>query len=249
MTHVLGIDIGGTGTKGAIVDVENGTLVTEKIKYATPSASTPENVIGVVKQLIKDFDWHGRYFGCGFPSIIKNNICYSAANIDKGWIGLDLAVFFKEHTGCDVIFTNDADAAALAAMRFGLGKGRKGTVLLLTLGTGIGSAVFLNGQLVPNTEFGHLLYKKSVFEHYASNGARKKKDLSWEEWGAELNTYLNHVNFLINPDLIIIGGGVSKHFAKYKQYLNVDTELVPAVLGNNSGIVGAALRAYETMNQ
>ncbi|NND51045.1 MAG: ROK family protein [Flavobacteriaceae bacterium] len=245
MKEVLGIDIGGTGTKGAIVDIERGIFVTEKIKYATPKPSTPNRVIEVVQQLIKDFNWQGKDFGCGFPAIIKDNTCYSAANIDDGWLGVNLQEFFKNHTGSHVTFTNDADAAAVAEMTYGRGKGRMGTVILLTLGTGIGSGIFINGSLFPNTEFGHLLYKKSVFEHYASNGARKKKELSWKQWGKELNTYLNHVHFLISPDLIILGGGVSKHFDKYGDYLEVPTELVAAAMGNDAGIIGAAMMSLK----
>ncbi len=243
MSEILGIDVGGTGIKAAIVDVENGVFLSEKIKYGTPQPSTPARVIGVVKNLIKDFNFQGKNFGCGFPSIIKNNICYSAANIDNGWIGLDLQAFFLEKTGSRVTFTNDADAAAVAEIKFGKGKGRSGTTILLTLGTGIGSGIFVNGQLLPNSEFGHLLYKKSVFEHYASNGARKKKNLSWKEWGKELNIYLNHVNLLINPDLIILGGGVSKYFDKFEKFLKVKTQIVPAAMGNDAGIIGAAMMA------
>lgn len=242
MAHVLGIDVGGTGIKGAMVDTINGELVSEKIKYATPQPSTPESVMTVINQLIDDFDCREKSFGCGFPSIIKNNVCHSASNIDDGWIGKDLQQFFFQHTGSKVTFVNDADAAAVAEMTHGLGKGKMGTVILLTLGTGIGSGIFLDGRLFPNSEFGHLLYKKSVFEHYASNGARKKNDLSWKEWGKELNVFLNHVDFIINPDLFILGGGVSKYYEdKFAKYINVKTPVVRASMGNNAGIIGAAM--------
>jgi len=246
MAITLGIDVGGTGIKGALVDTEKGEFVTDKIKYATPQPSTPESVMTVINQLIDDFDVRGKNFGCGFPSIIKDGICHSASNIDKGWIGLDLRDHFQKHTGSHVTFVNDADAAAVAEMTHGLGKGKMGTVILITLGTGIGSGIFLNGKLFPNSEFGHLLYKKSVFEHYASNGARKKKDLSWKEWGSELNTYLNHVEFIINPDLILLGGGVSKYYEeKFKKYINVNTPVERASMGNNAGIIGAAMLAVQ----
>lgn len=242
MAEILGIDVGGTGIKGAIVDTKKGEFITKKVKYGTPKPSTPESVMVVINQLIDDLNWRGKPFGCGFPSIIKNGICHSAANIDKGWLNLDLGKYFKEHTGSEVTFVNDADAAAVAEMTHGKGKGVMGTVILITLGTGIGSGIFLNGELFPNSEFGHLLYKKSVFEHYASNGARKNKDLSWKEWGKELNTYLNHVDLLISPDLIILGGGVSKYFeTKFSQYINVDTQIVHAAMGNDAGITGAAM--------
>ena len=247
MAEILGIDVGGTGIKGAMVDTERGVFITEKIKYATPQPSNPKNVSRVLNRLIDDFGQRGQKFGCGFPSVIKNNWCYTAANIDKSWIGVDLRSYFLETTSSEIHFTNDADSAAVAEMKFGRGKDRDGTVILLTLGTGIGSGIFLDGKLFPNTEFGHLLYKKSVFEHYASNGARKKKELSWKEWGKELNTYLNHINFIINPDLIILGGGVSKHFYKYEDYIDVKTELVPAAMGNDAGIIGAALIAEEKL--
>jgi len=241
MAEILGIDVGGTGIKAAMVDTVTGIFTQEKIKYGTPQPSTPNNVADVLNQLIEDFGAQGTKVGCGFPAIIKNNVANSAANIDKSWLGVNMVDFFKEATGCDSVFINDADAAGYAEMQFGHGKNRMGTVILITLGTGIGSGLFLDGKLVPNSEFGHLFYKDSVFEHYASNGARKRKDLSWEEWGAELNTYLNHVNFLLNPDLIILGGGVSKKFEKYKDYLKVNTEVVPAKMMNDAGIIGAAM--------
>ena len=242
MAEILGIDVGGTGIKGAIVDTDKGEFISKKIKYGTPKPSTPESVMVVINQLIDDMNWRGKPFGCGFPSIIKNGICHSAANIDKGWLNLNLSEYFKEHTGSEVTFVNDADAAAVAEMTHGKGKGVMGTVILITLGTGIGSGIFLNGKLFPNSEFGHLLYKKSVFEHYASNGARKRKDLSWKEWGKELNVYLNHVDLLISPDLIILGGGVSKYFdTKFSQYIDVDTKIVHAAMGNDAGITGAAM--------
>ncbi len=248
MAEILGIDVGGTGIKGAIVDTEKGVFITDKIKYGTPQPSTPESVMVVINQMIEDFNWKGKPFGCGFPAIIKNNTCFSAANIDDGWLMKDLQTFFFEHTDSQVTFVNDADAAAVAEMRFGKGLGRNGTVILVTLGTGIGSGIFLNGQLFPNSEFGHLLYKKSVFEHYASNGARKKKELSYKDWAKELNTFLNHVDLLISPDLIILGGGVSKYFdTKFGKYLEVATEVVPAAMGNDAGIIGAAMTCQEAL--
>ena len=248
MAEILGIDVGGTGMKAALVDTTKGVFIKEKIKYATPRPSTPENVSKVMRQLIHDFDFEGKSFGCGFPSIIKSDVCFSAANIDKSWLKVNLYEYFLEKTGSRIIFSNDADAAAVAEMRFGNGRNRMGTVILLTLGTGIGSGIFLDGKLLPNSEFGHLLYKKSIFEHYASNGARKKKDLSWAEWGKELNIYLNHVDHIISPDLIILGGGVSKHFSKYRDYIKLDTELLAAAMGNDAGIIGAAMIAEERLN-
>ncbi len=243
MSIALGIDVGGTGLKAALVDTDNGEIVSEKVKYGTPQPSTPENVSGVLQQMINDLNYSGSIFGCGMPSVVKNNICLTAANIDKGWMNLDLNAFFKQHLGHDMQFVNDADAAGLAEMLFGNGVDRMGTVVLLTLGTGIGSAVFLDGKLVPNTEFGHLLYKKSIFEHYASNGARERKKMSWKKWCKELNVYLNHINLMMCPDLIIIGGGISKRFNDIMALVNVDTEVLPAKMQNEAGIVGAALYA------
>lgn len=244
MGQILGIDVGGTGIKAALVDTETGDFIKSKIKYATPKPSTPKNVSTVLNKLIDDFEMNNSFIGCGFPAIIKDNVCKSAANIDDAWIGVNLADYLDENTSCKGLFLNDADAAGLAEMQFGAGKGRKGTVLMITLGTGIGSGLFVDGKLVPNAELGHLLYKKSVFEHYASNGARKKKDLSWKEWGKELNIYLDHLKLLLSPDLIILGGGVSKEYSNYKKYLKTDTEIVQAQLMNNAGIVGAAMNAY-----
>lgn len=248
MAISLGIDVGGTGIKGGLVDTVKGKLISEKIKYATPQPSSPKSVMKVINQLIDDFGCRDQNFGCGFPSIIKNNVCHSAANIDDGWLGMDLHDFFLEHTGSKVTFVNDADAAAVAEMTHGLGKGVKGTVILITSGTGIGSGIFYDGKLFPNSEFGHLLYKKSVFEHYASNGARKKNNLDWKEWGSELNVFLNHVDFIINPDLIILGGGVSKYFEeKYKKYIEINTRVVRASMGNNAGIIGAAMLSTQVL--
>jgi len=244
MAQILGIDVGGTGIKAALVDTDTGEFLKPKIKYATPQPSTPHNVSAVLNQLIDDFDVNNTLVGCGFPAIIKENVCKSAANIDDSWIGVNLADFLSESTSCKGLFLNDADAAGLAEMQFGAGKGRMGTVLMITLGTGIGSGLFVDGKLVPNAEFGHLLYKKSVFEHYASNGARKIKELSWKSWGKVLNIYLEHLKLLLSPDLIILGGGVSKEYDQYKKYLKTDTEIVQAQLMNNAGIVGAAMNAH-----
>jgi len=245
---MLGIDVGVTAIKGALVNMKKGEFASEKVKYKTPSESGPKEVLEVIKKLIKDLDWKGKPFGCGFPAIIKNNICYSAANIDKRWIGIHLGKVFKKELGVKVSFGNDADVAALAELRFGKGKGVMGKVMLVTLGTGIGSGLFMDQKLVPNCEIGHLKYKKSILEDYASNRAREKKDLSWEEWGKELNNALSYVDFILNPDLILLGGGVSKKFSNYKEFLNLDTEIIPAKLLNNAGIIGAAMLAHEANN-
>jgi len=243
---MLGIDVGGTGIKGALVDVKKGEFVTEKIKYKTPEESGPKAVLEVIKKMLIDLDWEDKPFGIGFPSIIKNDICCSAANIDDRWIGVNLAKLFKKELGVKASFGNDADAAALAEMRFGEGKGIMGKVLLITLGTGIGSGLFMDQKLIPNSELGHLHYKKSIVEHYASNRAREDKDHSWESWGTELNKVLKYMDIILNPDLFLLGGGVSKKFDNYKKYLTIDTEIIPAKLLNNAGIIGAAMLAYES---
>jgi len=242
---VLGIDIGGTGTKGAVVDVTTGKFVTEKIKYKTPEVSTPEAVLDVVKNIINDFDWTGKKIGFGFPAIIKNGTACSAANIHKDWINFDIISYFKNAIQAEITVVNDADAAGLAELLFGAAKDRKGSVLLLTLGTGIGSALFVDGKMVPNTEFGHLKWKKSITENYASNRARKSKNLEWLEFGKELNDVINHIELLLSPDTIILGGGISKSFEEYKECFKTKAEVIPAQLKNNAGIIGAAY--YSTL--
>ena len=243
MAEILGIDVGGTGIKAALVDIDTGTFVQEKIKYATPSPSNPAAVAQVLKQLINDFDWGGKLIGCGFPSIIKHNIVYSASNIDKSWIGVDLKDYFLEQVGNPGAFINDADAAGIAEMTFGDLEDKSGTILMLTLGTGIGSGLFIDGKLVPNTELGHLEHQNSIWERFASNGARKNLELSWEEWGEKLNEYINHVDLLFSPDLILLGGGVSKKHDKFLQFIELRDIVKPASMQNNAGIIGAALAA------
>jgi len=242
---MLGIDVGGTGIKGALVDMNTGEFVSKKVKYKTPADSGPKSVLDVIKKMLKDLDWEDKPFGIGFPCIIKNDICCSAANIDDRWIGVHLGDLFKKELGVNASFGNDADSAALAEMRFGKGKGVMGKVLLITLGTGIGSGLFMDQKLIPNSELGHLHYKKSIVEHYASNRARESKELSWEDWGKELNKVLKYMDLILNPDLFLLGGGVSKKFDNYKEYLTVDTKIIPAKLLNNAGIIGAAMLAYE----
>lgn len=245
MAYILGLDIGGTGIKAAVVDSEKGIFVGERVKYATPQPSTPDNVFGIIKQLIEDYKWEDQPVGCGFPSIIKKDVIYSAANIDSSWKGVNLAELFKVKLGISAHCVNDADAAGIAEMKFGKGKGKKGTVLMLTLGTGIGSGLFKDGVLVPNTELGHLYYKDSIWEKYASNSAREKRLLSWAEWGKILNHYINHVDLLLNPDLIILGGGVSKRYRYFSTYLELRSKITPAKMQNDAGIIGAAMCAAD----
>jgi polyphosphate glucokinase len=240
---VLGIDVGGTGIKVNVVNIETGQPIGEKLKIKTPAPSTPDAIIECLQTAVENFDWKGKKIGIGFPAVIKNGISLTASNIDPKFINYPIDEEFSKALGCDVKVVNDADAAGIAEMTYGKGKGVNGLVLFLTLGTGIGSALFHNGTLLPNTELGHLKYKKSVFEKYASNSAREFHHLSWKKWAKELDVYLNHLDLLLSPDLILIGGGVSKNFDLYKQYLNVNVKVDMAALQNDAGIIGAAMAA------
>ena len=241
MKEILGIDVGATGIKGAVVDVQKGELITERIKYPTPKPATPHAMIEVMKQLVSDFDWKGKPIGVGFPSIIKEGVSLSASNIDDTWLNFPIVGFLNKKLKSPVTVVNDADAAGLAEKRFGGGANKDGLVILLTLGTGIGSALFYNGVLLPNTELGHLKFGDSITEKYASNSAREIKELSFKTWGKELNKVLKHIEFILAPDHFIIGGGISKKFHKFEEYLKTDATIEPAKMLNNAGIVGAAL--------
>ena len=241
---ILGIDIGGSGIKGALVNVETGEMVTDRLRIETPQPSKPKAVIAVVKEIVKHFDYKGP-LGVGFPAIVIQGVTRSAANVDDGWIGFPAAKKIAEATGCQVTVRNDADVAAMAEVKFGAGRDHMGTVMVFTLGTGIGSAMFVDGKLVPNTELGHVYlsgHKKDA-EYYATDRIRKKEDLSWKEWGKRLNIYFNFIESLFSPDLIIIGGGVSKKHDKFLSYIDIQAQVVPAALRNEAGIVGAALTA------
>ncbi len=237
----LAIDVGATGIKGALVDLDKGELHSERIKYDTPKPATPDAVISTAKKIIEDLEWKDKPIGIGFPAIIKNNVCLTASNIDKSWINVDLKKIVHDIVGLDSHTINDADAAGIAEMHFGKGKDQKGTVIMLTLGTGIGSAFFKDGLLLPNIELGRMYYRESVSEHYASNSARKRLDLSWEEYGKELNEFLEYVDRIFSPNLMMIGGGISKKFEKYQEFINPNLNVTPAVLKNNAGIIGAAM--------
>ena len=240
---ILGIDVGGTGIKGAIVNTETGELISKRRRIATPQPATPEAVAETIQKLIEHFKWEGPV-GCGFPTPLKNGKCLTGGNLHKDWKNLKVDDFFKNKTGNTFSVVNDADAAGLAEITFGAGKGVKGTVIMITLGTGIGSALFLDGKLVPNTEFGHVLHKSgSIFEKYAADSVRIEENLSRKQWGKRLHKYFKHINLLLSPDLIIIGGGSSKKFSKFEAQINIDTEIIPAKAENDAGIIGAALAA------
>jgi polyphosphate glucokinase len=241
MTTVLGIDIGGTGIKGAPVETLSGQLLSDRHRILTPHPATPEAVTEVVGELAKFFDWTGPT-GATFPAVVKNGVARTAANVDPAWIGTDAAGLFSKAIGGEVTVVNDADAAGVAEMTFGVGKGRRGLVIMVTLGTGIGSALFIDGVLVPNTELGHLKMGKKDAERIASEIVREENDLSWKEWAKRVEEYLVMVEALFSPDLFIIGGGVSKKADKFVPRLTeVQTEIVAAQLLNEAGIVGAAL--------
>ncbi len=242
MAGVLGIDIGGTGVKAAPVDVATGRLLAERVKLPTPSPAVPDQVAQVIGQLIDHFGWSGPV-GITFPGVVSGGIIRTAANLDRAWIGIDAVRFFGDATRQPVTVLNDADAAGLAEMRFGSGKGQQGTVLMLTFGTGIGSALFYNEVLVPNTEFGHIEIHGKDAEARASERARELGDLSWEKWADRVDTYLDKMEALLSPDLFIIGGGISRKSDKFLPRLTLHARVVPAALHNDAGIVGAAMAA------
>jgi polyphosphate glucokinase len=240
--EILGIDVGGTGIKGAVVDIESGGLLTDRLRLPTPRPSTPEAVVGTIGEIVTHFNWQGR-LGCGFPSAVKRGVVLTAANISKTWLGVNAEELIRQATGCEVVIINDADAAGLAEMRFGAGRDQDGLVFVVTLGTGIGTAFFVNGQLVPNTEFGHIEIRAKEAEDRAAAIVREKKKLSWKRWASRVDEYLNAMERLTWPDLIIVGGGVSKKHEKFFPYLTVQAKVLPAEMRNEAGIVGAALAA------
>ncbi|MFC5745270.1 polyphosphate--glucose phosphotransferase [Actinomadura rugatobispora] len=240
---VLGIDIGGSGIKGAPVDPATGALTTERLRIDTPRHAHPEPVAEVVGQIVRNFGWTGPV-GVTFPGVVVDGETRSAANVSKKWIGLDAGTLFRDATGVPVTLLNDADAAGIAEMGHGAGKGRGGTVVVLTLGTGIGSALFTEGVLVPNTEFGHLEIRGKDGEARAAARVRTDHGLSWEKWAAKLSEYLSRMEALIAPSLIIVGGGVSRKADRFLPLISgVRAPIVPAALVNNAGIVGAAMAA------
>ncbi|MET7328061.1 polyphosphate--glucose phosphotransferase [Nonomuraea sp. NPDC005650] len=235
--NVLGIDIGGSGIKGAPVDIEAGELVKERLRIPTPQPSKPHEVAEAVAEIVKHFGWNGPV-GVTFPGVVKDGVVLTAANVDHSWIGVDAAELFG---GATVL--NDADAAGVAEVAFGHGRGERGTVLVLTFGTGIGSALFTEGTLVPNTELGHLELRGKDAEHRASARVREEHELSWEKWAERVEEYLRHVEMLLSPTLIVIGGGASRKADKFLPHVHIDTPVLPAALQNEAGIIGAALAA------
>ena len=241
--HILGVDIGGSGIKGAIVDTATGELVTERHRIETPQPATPEAVAAVLAQLVLHFNWTGPV-GCGFPAAIQHGVARTASNIAKSFIGTDIDKLFSEATNCPCFNVNDADAAGMAEMQFGEGAGQSGLVMLITIGTGLGTALFTEGRLLPNTELGHIFLENGFeAEHYASDAVRKIEDLGWKSWGKRFNQYLSLMEKWFWPDLIILGGGASKKFDKFEEQLTIEAPVKPAAFLNQAGIVGAALFA------
>ena len=241
----LGLDVGGSGIKGAIVDTVSGKLITDRFRIDTPEGAEPKDVSITMHKICQHFQYTGPV-GVGFPSIVQHGIVLSAANISKNWIGQNINVLLSQESGNQIFSLNDADAAGIAEMKFGIGQEyQKGVVILLTVGTGIGSAIFSDGVLVPNTEFGHLKIRGKDAEHRASDAVRQKEELSWKKWGERIDELLVTLEGLFSPDLFVIGGGVSKKFEKYAGNLTIKTKIMPAMLLNQAGIIGAAIYAKE----
>ena len=242
--NLLGIDVGGTGIKGAIINTVTGQLITDRKRLPTPQPANPQLIIETIVELIQLFDWK-KEIGCGFPSVIQKGVVRTASNIDRQWIGLNAADLLTEASGCPTYVINDADAAGKAEIAFGSGQGKKGNLIFLTIGTGIGSALFHEGSLYPNTELGFLKIKGRYGENYAANSIREAEHLSWSQWGKRFSRYLKRVEFLLTPDLFILGGGISKKFEKFKKHLTVDIPVKAAKFMNNAGIIGAAMYASQ----
>ena len=243
---VLGIDIGGSGIKGALVNIDTGKLHSERYRLETPKPSTPKKVGEALDEIVDYFSWKG-VVGCTFPAIIKKGVALSAANIHKDWLNTNVEKLVKKHTGRKNLVVNDADAAGVAEMLFGAGRKKQGTVMILTFGTGIGSSVFVDGRLHPNTEMGHIKFEGGISEHYVNGQMIKKKNITWAQWRSRVKNLLNHFDLILNPDLFIIGGGISreKYVDNWVGKIKIPVPYKPAKLQNNAGIIGAAYLAYK----
>lgn len=246
--EILGIDIGGSSLKGAIVDVEQGKLITETHRIPTPEDRKPEGIAQCVKQMLQHFDYKG-LVGCGFPTIIKKGVCKDPGNLHRDWLGVDVDALLEKATGENFTVINDADAAGLAEVKFGAGKNRNGFIIMVTVGTGLGSGAYLHGELIPNFELGQIPYKNfQKIEDWAASSVKTIEKLSYKDWGYRFNIFLNYVHTILNPEVIIVGGGISNDWDKFEEFLIVDTLVIPASLRNNSGIMGAALAAHHKYN-
>jgi polyphosphate glucokinase len=242
--EILGIDIGGSGIKGAPVNTETGELTAPRVRIPTPIPAKPRAVAEVVTEIVRHFEWQGPV-GCGFPAVVRDGVTLTAANVHPRWIEKKATAMFAQKCNCPVVVVNDADAAGMAEMAFGAGRGQMGVVLMITIGTGLGSALFIDGKLVPNTEFGHLKIRGKDAELRASDAVRQEKLLTWKTWARRFDEFLVTLEKLFWPDLIILGGGVSKKADKFVPLLTVQTKVVPAQLLNDAGIIGAAMAGLE----
>ncbi|MGB7394808.1 MAG: ROK family protein [Pricia sp.] len=241
--EILGIDVGGSGMKGGIVNIETGEMISERHRIPTPVPRTPEAMADVIAEIVKHFDYKGKV-GCGFPTVIKNGVCKSPGNLDSSWLGINIEKLFEEKTGLDFTVVNDADIAGYASMEYGIGKGIKGLVIMITIGTGLGSGAFYDGKLIPNFELGQIPYKKhKKIELWAAGSAKEREELSYKKWGKRFNKFLEIVDLVVAPDLILLGGGTSKDFDEFKKYIKIETPVRPAELQNHAGIIGAAAAA------
>ncbi len=237
----LGIDIGGTGIKAAPVNTLTGQLLAERVRIDTPKSGKPGDIAAIIRELIQHFEWNGSV-GCGFPAVVISGVAKTHGNLHKSWQGINVQEFFEKSTNCSFTILNDADAAGLAIMKFGAGKGLGGKVLVVTIGTGIGSALFLDGHLISNTEFGRInSFKGEVIEQYASRSAMDREDISLKKWAKRFDYFLHHIDSILSPDHIILGGGMSKKFDKFEKHLTVNVPVIGAQLQNDAGIIGSAL--------
>ncbi|MDT7827750.1 ROK family protein [Pricia sp. S334] len=241
--EILGIDVGGSGMKGGIVDIKTGEMISERHRIPTPKSRKPKEMADVIAEIVDHFDYKGKV-GCGFPTVIKKGICKSPGNLHKSWLDIDVEQLFEEKTGLDFTVVNDADIAGYASMEYGIGKGKEGLVVMITIGTGLGSGAFYDGKLIPNFELGQIPYKKyKKIELWAAASAKEREKLSYKKWGKRFNKFLKYVDLIIAPDLILLGGGTSKDFDEFKKYIKINTPVVPAELQNHAGIIGAAAAA------
>ncbi len=248
--RAIGIDIGGTGIKAALVDVRKGSLIGDRVRVETPAGGKPNDIADVVATLIEGMGASRLApVGICFPAVVQHGFTQSAANVDKSWIGLDAVTLFEQRLGRKVHVLNDADAAGVAEMKFGAGRKQRGLVFMTTLGTGIGTALFVNGHLVPNAELGHLEIEGVDYETKASFAAKERENLSWDTWAERLQTYFSRVEALFSPDLIIVGGGVSKQHEQFLPKLRLKAPIIPAQKRNNAGILGAAWIAADKSQQ
>ena len=246
--ELLGLDIGGSGIKGAVVDSKTGKFLSKRHRLPTPKPATPEAVSDTVAAMIDEFGWSGPV-GCSFPTVVLDGKCLTSGNLSPKWTGVQADQLFSEHcNGLDFYVGNDADLAGIAEMSLGAGRGKREMVVMLTVGTGIGSGLFYNGVLVPNIEMGRLFHTNGkIIERFASDAARKRKDLKLSEWARRFNVFLEHIVLCFNPNYFILGGGISKKFDRFKDEFTIQTPIEPAHFGNNAGIIGAAMFAYQSL--